>query len=457
MSTRILVVDDELLPRQSLTDLLRRKGVTVDAAQDGAEALRLFLAAPYPVVISDLRMPHMDGLALLREVKARAPRTFFVLLTGFGTVESAVVALKAGADDFLEKATSPVRLHRLLERALTRTAPELMSTPPLTQDPRMLELLTAARRAAATGATILLLGESGTGKEVLARTIHGWSSQAGGPFVAVNCAALPDSLVEAELFGHERGAFTDAKAAHPGVIERAQGGILLLDEISEMPPAVQAKLLRVLEDRSVTRIGGTETRAVDVRFIAATNRPLRALVQEGRFREDLLFRLNVVSFQLPPLRERPADIPLLARHFLARYSAEYNAEVRGLADSAVERLLAHAWPGNVRELENAIQRAVILAQGPVLKAHHLALDDPLPPAPGRLQSRPWEEVEKELILNTLRQVGGNREKAARILGMSVRTIRNRLRSYRGTEDGGLLPDAGMTLAGRRLAAAGGTS
>ena len=457
MSTRILVVDDESLPRQSLTDLLRRKGITVDAAQDGAEALRLFLAAPYPMVISDLRMPNVDGLALLQEVKARAPRTFFVLLTGFGTVESAVAALKAGADDFLEKPVSALRLQRLLERALTKTGPELSPTPPLTQDPRMLELLAAARRAAVTGATILLLGESGTGKEVLARAIHGWSTRAGGPFVAVNCAALPESLVEAELFGHERGAFSVAKAAHPGVIERAQGGILLLDEISEMPLAVQAKLLRVLEDRSITRIGGTEARAVDVRFIAASNRQLRALVQDGRFREDLLFRLNVVSFRLPPLRERPSDIPLLAQHFLARYRAEYNTEVRELTDSAVERLLAHSWPGNVRELENAIQRAVILAQGPALKAHHLALEDPLPLAPGRLEGRPWDEVEKELILNTLRQVGGNREKAARILGMSVRTIRNRLRSYRLSDGGGLLPDPGMTLAGRRLAAAGGAS
>jgi len=307
-----------------------------------------------------------------------------------------------------------------------------------------------ARRAAATGATILLLGESGTGKEVLARAIHGWSPRAGGPFMALNCAALPESLVEAELFGHERGAFTDAKASHQGVIERAQGGTLLLDEIGDMPLPVQAKLLRVLEDRSVTRIGGSDARGVDVRFIAASNRSLRALVREGRFREDLLFRLTVVSFQLPPLRERLQDVPLLARHFLARYAAEYNAAVRELADSAVGRLLAHPWPGNVRELENVIQRAVILAPGPVLRGRDLVLEDATPVTPGQLAGRPWDEVEKELILSTLRQVGGNREKAAKILGMSVRTVRNRLRSYRLTE-------GALTLLGSPLAAAGAAS
>ncbi|MBI4610300.1 MAG: sigma-54-dependent Fis family transcriptional regulator [Candidatus Rokubacteria bacterium] len=450
MSGTILVVDDEALPRQSVSDLLRRKGAAVDTAQDGAEALRLFLASPYPMVISDLRMPHLDGLALLREIKARVPHTFFVLLTGFGTVETAVSALKAGADDFLEKPVSPQRLQRLLERAPLTPLAEPSPRLPLTQDPRMMALFADARRAAATGATILLLGESGTGKEVLARAIHGWSPRAGGPFMALNCAALPESLVEAELFGHERGAFTDAKASHQGVIERAQGGTLLLDEIGDMPLPVQAKLLRVLEDRSVTRIGGSDARGVDVRFIAASNRSLRALVREGRFREDLLFRLTVVSFQLPPLRERLQDVPLLARHFLARYAAEYNAAVRELADSAVGRLLAHPWPGNVRELENVIQRAVILAPGPVLRGRDLVLEDATPVTPGQLAGRPWDEVEKELILSTLRQVGGNREKAAKILGMSVRTVRNRLRSYRLTE-------GALTLLGSPLAAAGAAS
>jgi two-component system response regulator FlrC len=430
MSGPILVVDDETLPRHSLTELLRRRGLAVDTAPDGTEALRLFLESPYPVVISDLRMPHLDGLGLLREVKAHAPRTFFVLLTGFGTVESAVSALKAGADDFLEKPVSRERLYRLLERVPLATAPETLSPGVLTQDQRMTALLVDIRRAAATTATILLCGESGTGKEVVARAIHGWSPRARGPFVALNCAALPESLVEAELFGHERGAFTDAKVSRPGVIERAQGGTLLLDEIGEMPLAVQAKLLRVLEDRSVTRIGGGEARTVDVRFVAASNRPLRTLVRDGRFREDLLFRLAVVSFALPPLRERPGDIPLLARHFLVRYAAEYDAPVRELDASAIERLLGHSWPGNVRELENVIQRAVILAGGESLKGSHLVIEDSLPAAPKRLAGRPWDEVERELILNTLRQVGGNREKAARLLGMSVRTIRNRLREYR---------------------------
>ncbi|MFQ5829766.1 MAG: sigma-54-dependent transcriptional regulator [Candidatus Methylomirabilia bacterium] len=446
MTTSVLVVDDELLPRESVADLLRRKGATVESAQDGAEALRLFSAFPYPMVISDLRMPELDGVTLLREVKARAPRTFFVLLTGFGNVESAVTALKAGADDFVEKPVSPQRLGQLLEQAGLSRASALLSTTPLTQDPRMLGLLAQARRSAATTATILLLGESGTGKEVLARAIHDWSNRHSGPFVAINCAALPDSLVEAQLFGHDRGAFTDAKATHQGMIERAHGGTLLLDEIGEMPLAAQAKLLRVLEDRSITRIGGTEPREVDVRFIASSNRPLRARVQDGRFREDLLFRLNVISFELPPLRERPDDVPLLARRFLAYYAAEYCSPVRELSDSAIDRLRAHPWPGNVRELENAIQRAVILAKDPALKGRHLMLEDPVRvtsnPAPGR----PWDEVEKELILTTLRQVGGNREKAAKVLGMSVRTIRNRLRSYR-------VADGSLRLAGESLALA----
>jgi DNA-binding NtrC family response regulator len=363
----------------------------------------------------------------MRTVKREVPSTRFVLLTGTATVSTAVAALREGADDVLEKPIVPARLNALLARLESST----QQTGIVTASPRIHEVLERARRIAPTDATVLIQGESGTGKEVVAHAIHAWSPRASAPFVAVNCAAMPDTLVEAELFGHERGAFTDARTARAGVIEQADGGTLFLDEIGEMPPGAQAKLLRVLQDKCVRRLGSMETREVRVRFIAATNRSLRALVAERAFREDLYFRLDVMTVDIPPLRERPEDIRVLAEHFAQRWAAAYNRPAPSLSDATRDKLLAHAWPGNVRELENVIHRAVIEIDGSIIEPRHLALDPLQRPAPAQLAGRPWDDVQKELIVSTLAQVGGNRKRAAELMGMAERTLRNRLREYRG--------------------------
>jgi DNA-binding NtrC family response regulator len=431
--TRVLIVDDEPLYRHGLFEMLRAPGVKIDAAADGDEALRLFRRGAYDLVISDLSMPGLDGLDLMRAVKREAPATRFVLLSGVGTIPAALTAVRAGADDFLEKPVSRGDLDRLM----ASIGPVAPAPGIVTQDPALLALLERARRVARTEATLLVQGESGTGKEMVARAIHGWSARAEAPFVALNCAAMPDTLVEAELFGHERGAFTDARAARAGLIEQAEGGTLFLDEIGEMPPAAQVKLLRVLQDRSVRRLGGTATREVNVRFIAATNRSLRDLVRERRFREDLYYRLDVMTLELPPLRERPRDIRLLAEHFVRRFATEYGQPAPRIAAAAMDRLLAHPWPGNVRELENTLHRAVIEARNGEVAPGDLALDAAVSPSAADLAGRSWETVERELILATLARVGGNRRRAAQLMGMGERTLRNRLRQYRAE---GIDPD-----------------
>jgi two-component system response regulator FlrC len=446
--TRVLIVDDEPLYRHGLFDLLRGPGVKVDAAADGDEALRLFRRSGYDLVISDLSMPGLDGMGLMRAVKREAPSTRFVLLSGVGTIQAALAAVREGADDFLEKPVSRVDLGRLL----ASIGPAAPAPGVVTEDPAMLALLERARRVARTEATILVQGESGTGKEMVARAIHGWSLRAEAPFVALNCAAMPDTLVEAELFGHERGAFTDARAARPGVIEQAEGGTLFLDEIGEMPASAQAKLLRVLQDKCVRRLGGAGIREVNVRFIAATNRSLRDLVRERRFREDLYYRLDVMTLELPPLRERRRDIGLLAEHFVRRFASDYGQPAPRLGAAAMERLQAHGWPGNVRELENALHRAVIETRDGEIAPGHLALEDGVGTTAAELAGRSWDAVERELILTTLARVGGNRRRAAQLMGMGERTLRNRLRQYRAE---GIDPDhpPQSLLAGRTPAEA----
>jgi two-component system response regulator AtoC len=426
-NARILVVDDEAICRHGLVDLLRLRGMRADAAADGNEALRLFRRGEHRLIISDLAMPGLDGLGLMRTVKREVPSTYFVLLTGAATVTSAVAALREGADDVLEKPIAPERLSALLARVESPSE----QTGIVTASSLIIAVLERARRIAPTEATVLIQGESGTGKEVVARAIHAWSPRGPAPFIAVNCAAMPDTLVEAELFGHERGAFTDARAARPGVIEQADGGTLFLDEIGEMPPGAQAKLLRVLQDKCVRRLGSMESREVRVRFIAATNRSLRDLVRERSFRDDLYFRLDVMTLELPALRERREDIRPLAEHFAQRWATAYGRPAPSLSEATVEKLLAHRWPGNVRELENAVHRAVIELDGSVIEPRHLALDPIERPSTAQLAGRPWEEVQKELIFSTLAQVGGNRKRAAELMGMAERTLRNRLREYRG--------------------------
>ncbi|GIU75024.1 MAG: acetoacetate metabolism regulatory protein AtoC [Bryobacteraceae bacterium] len=439
----ILVVDDDPGFRQLLAAILEREGYAVELAGRVAEARAKGSSKRYSLVISDLKLPDGDGLDVQRFFLERSPETPFVLITAFGTVATAVEALKRGALDYLEKPLrSPDELRRLVRRALALSAsateaPAAVGLRPATpglcasmvaRDPRMLHILDLLEKVAPTPANVLLLGESGVGKEVLARCLHQHSHRADRPFVAVNCAALSPTLIESELFGHERGAFTGAVARRHGVFERARGGTLFLDEIGELDPGLQAKLLRVVQEKRFERLGGEETLETDVRIISATNRDLHRDVQEGRFRADLYYRLSTFPIEIPPLRDRPADIDALADHFIALAAARFQKPQLRLSDAARYQLRAHPWPGNVRELENVIERAAILSDGEILPEHlpftgERAVD---PAKAGTLNVR---ELERRAIEEALRKHGGNRTHAARELGLSLRTLQYRLKEY----------------------------
>ncbi|HZS12506.1 MAG TPA: sigma-54 dependent transcriptional regulator [Nitrospirales bacterium] len=441
----VLVVDDEPSMRVALAESLRRNGYGVVQASDGQEALtRLSQTKPW-VVLTDLRMPRLGGLEMLQEIKKRSPHTAVVVMTAYGTVESAVEAMKHGATDFLLKPFAAEALERVLARLdavdPTRHGPSEIARAGareiLTQDAGMSRVLGTAEVVAASQATVLINGESGTGKEMLARFIHARSPRAHRPFIAVNCAALPDGLLESELFGHERGAFTGAVLRKLGKFEMADGGTLLLDEITEMDLGLQAKLLRVLQEREVDRVGGREPVRVDIRVIATTNRSLRDAVESGRFREDLYYRLNVFPITLPPLRERAVDVPLLARHFAQEAAARNGLRPPVLSEAAVTLLAERRWRGNVRELENVVERAVLLATDGQVGPQHLVAEDM--PAADRAQgggsaaasvARSLWEVERDHILRMLNDANGNRTHAAKRLGISIRTLRNKLREYR---------------------------
>lgn len=444
---RILIVDDDHSMRTALMESVRRLGYEVQGAIDGADALeRVGRFRPW-LVLTDLKMPGMTGLDLIKELKVRAPQAMIVLMTAYGTVETAVEAMKHGASEYLLKPFSMDLLERIIvnlkEGREAGTAPTT-GTPDnraiLTQDPGMVRLLSTIEGVAASQATVLINGESGTGKELLARFIHSRSPRAHRPFIAVNCAALPDGLLESELFGHERGAFTGALIRKIGKFEMAHSGTLLLDEISEMTMGLQAKLLRVLQEREVDRVGGRDPVPVNIRVIATTNRTLFREVEQGRFREDLYYRLNVFPVTVPPLRERVADIPMLARHFAIVSASRNGLPHPTLSEGAMAQLQRLPWKGNVRELENVMERAVLLAgQGPIL-AHHcplqaepqaavLPVSAPVSAGPGN--GSLWE-MERELIFKTLGRVKENRTHAARELGISIRTLRNKLREYRET-------------------------
>jgi DNA-binding NtrC family response regulator len=428
----VLVVDDEPLVRTMLAEALQRHGTEVVTAADGEEALALFHEIRSPLIFTDLRMPRVDGVALLRAVKAQSPETPVVVVTGHGSSDVVDQVLRDGAAHVLAKPFSLGDLKSILGKFLQRSGLGVAEAAPvLTQHPRMEAVLALARRVARTDATVLICGETGTGKEVLSRFIHRESSRAQRPFVAVNCSALPETLIEAELFGHERGAFTGATTRRTGRFEAAAGGTLLLDEITEIPLAVQAKLLRALQEREIERVGSSEPVKVDVRVIAVTNRDLRNEVRAGRFRQDLFYRLNVITLNVPPLRDRPSDVRLLGRHFLLKYAVAHRGRAEDFTNEALERLLAHSWPGNVRELENVIQRAVILCPDRLIQPDHLVLEE-APLEPVTLTGRTVADVERELILSTLERFDGNRTHTAKALGLSVRTIRNRLREYRLT-------------------------
>ncbi len=439
---RLLVVDDEEGVRSFLADALDLSGHEVDTASDGAEALGLLEKRAYHAVLTDLKMPVVDGMALLATVRERYPEVEVIMLTAHGDVDSAVKAMKLGAFDFLQKPIpSPAVLRQVVKRAVehhrlaarTEVATPAASDdgPPLTWGaPAMAPVVRQLRKVAVTDATVLILGESGTGKEVTSRAVHAWSKRSRGPFVAVNCAALSENLLESELFGHEKGAFTGAAGRKRGRIELAEGGTFLLDEVGELKPDLQAKLLRVLQERTFERVGGTQTVTADVRWIAATNRDLAEQVRAGTFREDLYYRLAVFPVQLPPLRDRPEDIVPLARELLHRIRADIGRPTLTLGAPAEAALLRNPWRGNVRELRNCLERAAILADSDAIDAADLG-GNPLGP-PGAAPGSPdgtLEDLEKSAILAALTRHDGHRRKAAEQLGIGERTLYDKIKKY----------------------------
>jgi two-component system response regulator AtoC len=434
---RVLVVDDEEGIREFVADALEDDGHVAVRARDGAEAAARLRAQAFDLMITDLRMPEMDGMALVRAARAEQPEMEVIVLTAHGSVETAVEAMKLGAFDYLRKPiASPGELRLLVSRALERrrllalqdrSAREAPQLPKLSYgDPAMAPVVEAVEKVARTNATVLLLGESGTGKEVAARTIHARSARSGGPFVAVSCAAIAEGVLESELFGHEKGAFTSAVATRRGRIELADAGTLFLDEIGELKLELQSKLLRVLQERRFERVGGTRTMEADVRWIAATNRDLEAMATDGRFRQDLYHRLAVFPIRLPPLRERRGDIVPLAETLLARIGRDLGRPGLRLGPEVRRAIVDADWPGNVRELANALERAAILADGPELRVRDLGtLARPRPAAGGGSLS----DVERDTIARTLAEVGGNRRQAAARLGIGLRTLYEKLKRY----------------------------
>jgi two-component system response regulator AtoC len=440
---RILVADDEAGLREFVADVLLGAGHVVKTAEDGEEAAAILARESFDLLVTDLRMPRVDGMTLLRKVRAEQPEMEVVVLTAYGSVDTAVEAMKLGAFDYLEKPiSSPDALRLVVGRALERkslrgfrdrAARESSSLPPLSYgDPAMEPVVEALKKVAPTNASVLFTGESGTGKEIAARTLHAWSKRADGPFVAVNCAAIPETLLESELFGHEKGSFTGASAQRRGRIELADGGSFFLDEIAEMKTELQARLLRVLQDRRFERIGGSRSIEVDVRWVAATNHDIRALQESGEFRVDLYHRLAVFPIHLPPLRSRRQDLLPLTATLLGRIGAELGRPGLELDDDAKRMILGATWPGNIRELANALERAAILADCDTITASHLL---PVPtPAPGSASASALaslDQIEREAIERVLAEVGGNRRAAAERLGIGLRTLYEKLKRYRG--------------------------
>ena len=447
MPESILIAEDNPAQRVGLQQLIRSWGFDVDIAADGEEALQKVVMHPPTIVLSDMVMPRMSGLELLKSVKQHDPSVTVVILTAQGSIETAIEAIKDGAYDYLMKPVDPQRLRIVIDQILDRgrTQREVESLkrrlrdqgqmgPMIGQSPEMQQVYRVIEQAGPTNASVLITGESGTGKELVAQAIHQASPRKNLPFVAVNCAAIPDTLMESELFGHEKGAFTGALARRQGCFELADRGTLFLDEIAEMTPATQAKLLRALQERRFRLVGGTEEKVVDIRVIAATNLNTKKAIDEGKLREDLYYRLNVIGIQLPPLRERTDDIPLLADAFIREFAAANQKPVAGTDAAAMDRLMRYRWPGNVRELRNVIERGVIIARGPLLTPADLPglADVPTAAAPvspsALAPGMTVDDMERRLIDLTLAHTGGNKTKAAAMLGISVKTLHNKLKA-----------------------------
>jgi len=448
MVKRILIVDDEPSIRKVLSAQLRRLGHEVDTAEDGAAAIARLQREPFHAVVSDLKMPHVDGLQLLRWTRDHLPGLPVILITAHGTVDTAVEALKQGAFDYITKPFDQADLHRILTKALATEAANGRRWQPQGQErmgivgstPRMREVFDLVERVAPSPTTVLISGESGTGKELVARAIHAQSPRAGAPFVQINCGAIPENLFEAELFGYQRGAFTGATSDKPGRFELAHQGTLFLDEVGELPLEMQVKLLRVLQERQIDRVGGLGPIPVDVRLVAATNVDLHEAVEAGRFRRDLFYRLNVLPIPLPPLRERADDIPLLVEHFLARFNQRLGKQIQRCEPAALAALLEHDWPGNIRELENLMERVVLLTDGDTI-----GVDD-LPPLGRRPSSVPdgddlehlglkeyvrvhTAKLERARIQRALDAEEGNVTRAARRLGISRKSLQTKMKDY----------------------------
>ncbi len=438
-SLPILVVEDDYSLREAIGDTLELAGRPYVAVAGGEEALQVLAEKAFSIVVSDVRMMPMDGITLLKEIRQRLPHLPVVLMTAYAEVDKAVDAMRSGACDFLLKPFDPKALLAHIDKYELVADEEGSGVVAVDQASR--EMFSMAQRVAITDATVLLTGESGVGKEVVARFIHSHSARKNGPFVAINCAAIPDSLLEATLFGYEKGAFTGAQQAQAGKFEQAQAGTLLLDEVTEMPMGLQAKLLRVLQEREVERVGGKKPIPLDIRIVATSNRDISEAVAKGVFREDLYYRLNVFPVAIPALRQRCQDILPIARHFLVEHGARFGRSGVAFSAAAEHELLAYSWPGNVRELENVVQRALILSTGGTIGPEHLNLPEhaisvssakavPVCEVVDEKKAGNMKDLEREHILRTLAEVGGSRKLAIERLGISERTLRYKLQQYR---------------------------